>query len=235
MKKIFFLLCIFIVIKSKAQTADEIILKYAKASGGLENFSALKTLKMTGTVTAQGTDLPITVQIINGKAMRSEVEVMGQTVVNVYKEGKGWKINPFQGASTATDVNGTELNDFKTQSYTASQLMDYKMRGYTVESLGQEDVDGVKAYKIKLITDDKREFTYFIDGANWMLIKSINTRNVQGQDIEIETYYTDIKDFNGLKFSTSRTQKTGGQVFQEVHFDKIELNVPVDEKIFDKQ
>ena len=56
-----------------------------------------------------------------------------------------------------------------------------------------------------------------------------------GQDMELESYFSDVKDFNNLKFSMSRVIKAGGQTLQELHFDKIELDVPIDEKIFDKQ
>ena len=45
--------------------------------GGLEAFNAVKTAKMTGTVSVQGMDLPLTIQIINGKAIRNDVDVMG--------------------------------------------------------------------------------------------------------------------------------------------------------------
>ena len=234
MKKIFFALLAFVVLKAQAQTADEVIQKYATAMGGLENFTKLKSVKMTGTVTTQGMDLPITVQVINGRAMRTDVEVMGQTITNSYKDGKGWKINPLQGGSTATDVTGSELNDFKTQSYLASQLMDYKARGYTAELLGQETVEGATANKIKLTTEDKKETTYFIDAKTSLIIKSITKREMMGQEVEIETFFGDVKDFGGVKFTTSRTQKADGQVFQEIHFDKVELNAPIDEKVFDK-
>ncbi len=166
--------------------------------------------------------------------MRTDVEVMGQTVTNSYKDGKGWKINAFAGATTATDVTGTELNDFKTQSLLSSQLMDYKARGYKVELMGQEDVDGKKDYKIKLTAEDNKTTIYYIDVATSMLIKSVGTKNMMGQDMELETYYSDIKDFGNLKFSMSRVQKSSGQVIQEIHFDKLELDVAVDEKIFDK-
>jgi len=235
MKKIVLALMAFAFIVAHAQTADDIIQKYATAMGGLENFKKIKTAKLTGTASAQGNDFPITVQIINGRAMRTDVEAMGQAVINCYKDGKGWKINPFAGATTATDVTGEELNEFKNQSFLTSQLMDYKARGYKAELSGQEDVDGTKAYKIKLTTDDNKTDTYYIDPATYMLIKFTGTRNVMGQDMDLETYFNDVKDFSGIKFSMSRVVKTGGQTIQEVHFDKVELDVPVDEKIFDKQ
>src|SRR6266496_1967124 len=118
MKKIFFAVFSLAMIKANAQTVatvkpemnvDEVIQKYSDALGGLDNFNKIKTAKLTGTVSVQGMNLPITIQIINGSAMRSDVEAMGQSVVNSYKDGKGWKINPFAGAPAATDATGAEL------------------------------------------------------------------------------------------------------------------------------
>ena len=235
MKKVLFGLLAFAALSARAQTADDIIQKYANAMGGLDNINKVKTVKMIGTVSAQGMDLPLTIQIINGKAMRSDVEVMGQKVTNSYKDGKAWKINPFAGASTATDATDVELKDMKAQSSIASQLMDYKARGYKVDLQGQEDVNGAKAYKIKLTEPDNKESTYYIDATTFMPVKIIGKRNIMGQDMDVETFLSDPKDFGGVKFNTGIVQKAGGQTFQEIHFDKIELNAPVDEKIFDKQ
>lgn len=235
MKKILILLFAFIFIKAHAQTVDDIIQKYSNAMGGLDNFKKIKTAKLTGTAIAQGNDFPLTVQIINGKAMRTDVQVMGQAIVNCYKDDKGWKINPYDGAATATDVTGEELNEFKDESFLANELMDYKARGYTPELQGQEGVDGVKAYKIKLTKEGGKTDTYYIDPTTYLVIKFVGSRSVMGQDMELETYFTDVKDVGNLKFSMSRKVNAGGQTIQEVHFDKVELDVAVDDKIFDKQ
>jgi hypothetical protein len=236
MKKFFFVALSFVFISVNAQTADEIIQKYAKAMGGLSAFKAIKTMKMTGTATVQGMDLPLTVQIINGQAIRNDVEAMGQFVINSYKDGKGWKINPFAGAATATDMTDAELLDFKNQSMIANQLMDYKNRGHKVELLGQEDVEGVKTNKIKLTNkDDGKVTTYYINATDNMMVKFVTIRDIQGQEMEIENYFSDIKDFNGLKFAMTRNQKMAGETFQLIKMTSIEFNVPIDEKIFDKQ
>jgi len=235
MKKLIFSILTLAFVSANAQTTDDIIQKYSKAMGGLAAFNAIKTMKTTGTFTTQGVDLALTSQIINGKAIRNDVQAMGQTVINSYKDGKGWKINPFAGITTVTDMTPEELIDFKSQSMIASQLMDYKLRGHKVELQGQEDVEGIKTYKIKLTNkDDNKVTTYFISVTDNTIIKSVSTRQLQGQDIEIETFYSDIKDFNGLKFPMLRIQKMQGQVFQEIKIATIEFNVPVDEKIFDK-
>ena len=217
-----------------AQSVDEIIQKYTANMGGLDAFKKVTSVKFSGTVVTQGNDLPVTTQVINDKAMRMDVEAMGQTVTNVYHNGKAWKINPFTGATTATEVTGTELNDFKIQASLANPLMDYKARENKAELVGQEDVEGIKTYKIKLTSkDDGRISTFFISANDLTLVKSVSTRKVQGQDMEIETFYSDIKDINGLKFFMTRTLKISGQEFQTIKLDKIELNVAIDEKIFE--
>lgn len=236
MKKILFALLGFAFVSAQAQTADEVIQKYTAAMGGLDAFNAINTAKITGHVVIQGMELPLTSQIINGKAVRTDVNAMGQSIINCYKDGKGWKINPLAGASTATDMDAAELAEYKSQCKLANQLMDYKARGHQVEWQGQEDVEGVKCNKIKLTgKDDGKVTTYFISMADNMLIKVVSSREMMGQTMDIETFFSDMKDINGLKFAMTRTQKMQGETFQEIKYSTIELNVPVDEKVFDKQ
>lgn len=233
MKRFFLALLSFTTLAAAAQTADEVIQKYSAAMGGLDAFNKVTTVKMTGTVVAQGNEFPLTTQMVNNKAVRTDVDVQGQQIVNVYNNGTGWKINPYAGAESATEITGQELIDAKAQASIANHLMDYKNRGHKVEFAGQEDVEGVKCFKIKLTNkDDNKVSSYYISSSNYMLVKSVGLRDIQGQQMEVETFYSDFKDINGLKFAMSRSQKMQGNVFQEVKLEKVELNVPVDESIF---
>ena len=234
MRKILFASLCFIVTAVQAQTADEVIQKYSTAVGGLDAFNAVKTVKMTGNVSVQGMDLPLTIQIVNRKAMRSDVQVMGQMIINSYKDGKGWTVNPLAGANSATEVTGTALYDLQNQSMIASPLMDYKARGNQAELEGQEDVEGIKCYKIKLTRkEDGKASTYFINTSDYLPIKFVESKEMQGQEFDVESYFSDYKDFNGMKFSMTRTQKVEGQVLQEIKMTDIQFNVDIDDKIFD--
>ncbi|MFI5131273.1 MAG: hypothetical protein ACHQFX_14825 [Chitinophagales bacterium] len=230
----FFALLGFAFVTGNAQTVDEVIQKYAANLGGLDAFNKIKTAKITATYNTQGMDLPMTIQIINGKAARTDVEAMGSAVIRSYKDGKAWTQNPFAGTATPTEVTGADMSTYKSQSFLASALMDYKARGHQAELLGQEDVEGIKTYKIKLTSkDDGKATTYFISTKDYVLIKSATDQEMQGQTVTVETWYSDLKDFNGIKFFMTRTQKMGGQVIQTTTFTNIEMNVPIDEKIFD--
>ena len=237
MKKLFFTFLSLAFLSANAQTADEIIQKYAANLGGLDAFNNIKTAKMTGTYTVQGMDLPLVIQIVNGKAARTDVkiEAMNMEIIGVYNNGKGWKQNPAAGVNIPTEVTAAaELNELKMQSMIAPVLIDYKARGHKVELLGQSDVEGIKTYKIKLtFKEDNKVTTYYISNSDYTLIKSESEREMQGQTVNVESFYSDLKEFNGVKFFMTRTQKLNGEVFQTTTLSTVELDIPIDEKIFE--
>lgn len=235
MKKLFCIVLLFVSISINAQTADEVVEKYITAMGGLDAFKKVNTVKMTGILITQGNNLPMTTQIVQGKAMRTDVKIAAQTITNVYNNGKGWKVNPLGGAPTPTDVTGTELNSFKSQATLINLLMDYKEQGHQVELAGQEEVGGIKIFKIKLTNKEDGKVTmYFINSVTNLLNKTVSKKEMQGVETDVETYFTNMRDIDGLKFSMLILQKKQGQIFQQIKWDKIELNTPIDEKIFEK-
>lgn len=161
MKRSLLLLSFFIAGAVQAQTADEIIQKYTAAMGGLDAFNKVTSARITGNIISQGTPMPLTIQLINNKAVRTDVDAMGQEIVTVYNKGAGWKINPYTGAETATELSGQELNEARLQTSLVNNLMDHKKRGHSVELAGQEDVEGIKCYKIKLVSADDKDDAVF--------------------------------------------------------------------------
>lgn len=235
MKKIMIALLSLISVSAFSQTADEIVQKYATAIGGLDGFNKLTSAKMTGTVDIQGMSLPLTMQVLNNKGFRLDVDAMGQQVVSVYYNGAGWKLNPFEGAETATDLSENELKDVKAQANLANPLVDYKSRGHKVELIGEEKVEGVNCYHLKLTAKEDGKITdYFISSADYLMIKTVTKKSIQGADVDMETWFSNYKEFNGLKFAMTKTNKVNGNVAQEVNYTNIELNVAIDESIFKK-
>jgi hypothetical protein len=235
MKRILFFLFFVIPAISYAQTAEEVVEKYSRAVGGLDSFSRVKTAKITGTSKLAGQEFPMTAYVINGKAMRAEIDVMGQMVINAYTNGTGWMVNPLAGSPTPSNVEGSLLEDFKLQSYLASQLMNYKVLGGKIEYRGQEKVDGVDTHKIMFTASDGRVTYYNITVSDALLLRATSNKEMMGQVMEIETWFSDYKTVNGLKFAMAKDTKIAGEVFQSLITKSIELNVPIDEKIFKKE
>jgi len=235
MKKLILICTVLLSAIAQAQTAEEIIQKFDAHLGGLNKFKNVQSFKMTGNITVQGMELPITMQAIPGKAVRTDVEVMGSSVVSAYKDGKGWKVNPFAGAQEPTDMTDKELADALEQTDAEISLISYKDKGASVELMGKETVQGQETYKIKYTPKSGGVPSfYYLNTATSALVKSSKRTEIMGTEMEIETLYSNVQEVDGLKFYLGMQQTAGGQELQDIRFDKIELNVPINEKIFDK-
>ena len=53
--------------------------------------------------------------------------------------------------------------------------------------------------------------------------------------MKMETIFSDLKNIGEIKFNMTQTQFLNGQILRELKFKTVEMNVPIDEKIFEKQ
>ena len=66
------------------------------------------------------------------------------------------------------------------------------------------------------------------------MVKAESEVEVQGKTANVEVFFSDLKEFGGVKFFMTRSQKMDGQVFQTTTYSNIDINPTIDEKIFDK-
>ena len=74
--------------------------------------------------------------------------------------------------------------------------------------------------------------TVYIDKASFFQVKTEMSVAQMGMEMEIETYLADYTDFNGLKLPKTTTTYANGTEMAMMMIDKVELNVPMDDKIF---
>ena len=214
---------------SKAQTADEVIDKYVAAMGGREKLLALKLEKMTGSLNVQGMDVGITITAFNVVGTRTDISVPGMGKgFQIMNTTKGWNFMPFQGQATPAEFTADQVKASQSQLDIHGPLLNYKGKGSQVELAGQEKVDGKDAYKIKLTNKAGKVITYFIDATTFYRVKSIGKTQTPEGETDAETSYSDFKKTaDGYTFPFSQTNARG-----TIMFTQIEVNKPVDEKIF---
>jgi len=221
---LFGLLCIFSLTAFTQANADEVINKIIDAQGGKEKLLTIKTLKMTGNIEFSGQKIPFNVYAIDKTAQRTEFSFSGLTGYTIITKDSGFNFSPFQGQTspesmTAEDVKLAQ-NDLDQQGI----LVNYKEKGYAVELLDNEDVDGVDALQLKITITPNKTLYYFIDPSNYYIIrvKTVAVSNGQ-QQRNTNDFYDFKKTSEGYLFPHTQDNIT---------FDKIEVNVPVDEKLF---
>jgi len=216
----------------QAMDADELINKNIEATGGLEKIRSVQSVKYTGKFLAQGMEFPFTMIQKRGSKMRIEAEIMGSTMVQVFDGEKGWGINPMTGSADPQPMSGMEEKSFKLQADMDGPLVDYADKGYTVEYLGEEDVEGTPAYKLKVDTKDGIVMSIFFDKEYFLNIKSSNAITVDENEFETQTYPSDYQDVDGMIQPFAIETRNGDMVLNQVMMEKIEYNIEVDDSIF---
>ncbi|MFZ1528732.1 MAG: hypothetical protein WAT19_08280 [Ferruginibacter sp.] len=213
---------------ASAQSADEIIARHIEANGGMAKIASLNSVKMTGSISVQGMDIPLTITKLHNKGYRLDLEIMGAANYQLANEKEGWVFMPIQGMSEPKQMEEQQYDATRAQLDLQGPLVNYKEKGKTVEAAGSEKVNGADAFKLK-VTNSKGDVTYyFIDAKSYQLVKTMGKISVNGQDMDIETSFADFKQTaDGFWFPYSVTSMNG-----TVTFDKIEVNPTVDESIF---
>ncbi len=213
-----------------AQTVDEIVDKHVEAMGGKEKLTSLKSVRTEATMSVQGMEIPIVTTRVHNVGQRVDISAMGQEGFVITTPTAGWVFFPFMGQSAAEAMPAEQLKAAQDELDIAGLLFNYKDKGYKAELLGKETVDGSEAYKIKVTTGSGFERTFFIDGKTYFISKTTAKGFVMGQETEVVATFSNYKKTDdGFVFPYT----IGGAFGQgDLTVTKIEVNKPIDEKIF---
>ncbi len=222
-----------------AQTVDELIAKNLQARGGEAKLRAATTMRMSGKVTVQGMELPMTVTAKRPNMMRQEMQIQDKKVVTAFDGTKAWQINPMLGADAPQEVQGPQGEITREQSEFDGPLMDYKTKGTTVELVkgdspdGTEKLaDGTKVYKLKLTRKSGRVQYLYLDAESGIEVRTTNQIEQGGQTLTIDTEMADYRPEGGLMVPHSIRNIMNGQPFLQMTVEKVEFNVPIDDTFF---
>ncbi|MFZ2286982.1 MAG: hypothetical protein WAV93_08365 [Bacteroidales bacterium] len=217
-----------------AQTADEVIAKYVKACGGKEFLSKLTSVYTESKADVMGMESAQRSTILNGKGLKTEMEVMGSVITTCITDNGGWMINPMTGSNSAEDMPEAQYNASKDQIFIGAPFTIWSESGYTAELSGNEAVGTVNAIKVKLTAPDNTSGVYFFDPETGYLIKTISRAEMQGQMVENIVTYSDYRLADGYAIPYKTMMDMGGMFELTSAVTKVELNKPVDPSFFAK-
>ena len=236
MRKVLFAFAILALAAGSAtsQTADEIVSKYIKTVGGMDKIEAVKSIRRTGKVIAGGGfEIPIVEEIKRPNFVRQDITIQGLVGTSAYDGKTGWKVQPWSGKKDAEAMGEGELKAIIEDSDFDGPLVNYKGKGNKVEYVGMDEVEGTDTYKLKITLANGETRYYYMDTDYYVPIKIETKRIVRGNEVEFETVLGDYKEVSGwyLPYSVEVGGK-GSQFKQKIAYDKIEANVPIDDKRF---
>jgi len=230
---IFFLL----PLTAGAQTADEIVNKAVAARGGAEKIKAIQSERVTGRVTfGPGLEGALVAELKRPHKLHVEIVVEDQKIIRVY-DGKsaGWIVNPFAEKKDAQPMSAEDLKSISEESDFDGPFIDYKAKGNQIELVGKEELEGKSAYRIKLTNKNGDIRFYLFDGASYLPVKWEETRTVEGKEVPWESFFSDYREVNGVKYAFKiDSDSPGTDLKQSVVAEKIEINAQIDDDHFSK-
>jgi len=210
-------------------TAMAVIQKYIYAIGGMDNFKKVvdRTTIMSGL--AMNQPIAITIKQKYPNKLLQELSVGEINQIIYYNDG----IGKLKIGNEITEIEGKELERLKIDA-TMQFLLDPEQYGVKSEVLPNELVDSVDCFVIKFtLPSGIRWFQYFNveTGLKFKETKEIQTK--QGL-FEQDSYFSDYREVNGLKYPFKIKQYLGLQVI-ELTVTSIEVNTGLDDSVFEMQ
>ena len=201
--------------------ASSVINAYFEAIGGKDKVISVKSKKEIATASMQGMTLEIESKKTNTQQSFLAVKMMGNVmqkqVVNKtegYNEAQGQRM-PMDATALAKALPDTAVF--------AELVLDPAQVSLT----GIVDVDGTKAYEIKI--NDSKSFFYSVESG--LKIKVSETQEMQGNTITQETMIGNYKTVDGILFPHTVTQSFGPQKI-DFNTSSIELNISFTDEDF---
>jgi outer membrane lipoprotein-sorting protein len=217
-------------------TLDRILKANEDAVGGAEAIARVQTLKMTARIIGAGgrAESLLITWAKRPNFVRSESEIQGKRVIAGFDGKTAWIIR------SAAESSVAEIMDAQTASGLADANIDtaigsfasLKAAGAAVDLLGQEDFGGSPVYRLQVTRKSGMVSVYLIDAATYLPVKTITKGFRQGLETEVEAFLGDYEKAGNIMFAHSIEQRIGGRVIGRVTYDKIEINVPLDDSIF---
>lgn len=245
MKKILFVLTVFVsglnFAQSNEDSVDMIIDTYLENIGGKEAWSAVTGIKMSGSISQGGMDIPFDIYNMADGRTAWVISVQGMVIKqNVYDGEVLWATNFMSQKAEKSDDEATE-NAKRASKAGIDPYLNYKEKGFVITLEGKESVEGVECYKLKvnkgkMLADgeevDDISFSFF-DAESFVPIQVEQEVQAGDQKGEIMiTAFSDYDEVDGVFIPFSMTMKQKGGMSQTIEFDEIIVNPEVEADLF---
>lgn len=212
-------------------TADDVIARSIAARGGLAAIQAVRSVRMTGSMTMGPMSIPMTVEIERPDRLRVEMRLQGRLLVQAFDGRQAWTVPPSgQGAEALPEEAARPMAQ---QADFEGPLVGYRAKGNRVELVGREKVGDADAWRIKLTRASGEIEYYLIDAASWLPVRVESRRQLGDDEVEGDTTLGDYRAAGGWLWPCSIVNAVKGRPEkQSISFDRIDVNPVLDASRF---
>ena len=226
-----FFLLVTCGLKAQEMKLEELLNKYYQA-GNFEGLGRVKTIIMTGSLVQQDL-MPVKIVRARPGKYLMEFDVADITAYQAYDGKTAWMTTPWTGNPKPQLMPEDRAKNMINTADFDGLLFNWKAKGHLAELAGMDSVEKTPAYKIKLTRKDGGIEYYFIDTENFLLQKRISYRMMRGKEVMVENFFHDYRAVDGIMFPFVIDGSIDGQPYSSNQYETIELDKPVDAKLFE--
>lgn len=217
-----------------SMTTEDVMKKMVDAQGGKKVLENVKSSVYSGSMKLIPFNMEgkLTLYWKNPNKRRSDVELMGMKISQAYNGEKAWMLNPQMGGVQEMPENIAK--QFIRQSMGYDTLINPKKHGLTFALKAKEKIEDKEYIVLEQTYADGYKSVSYIDPETYLTYKTKGTSFDQtGTEVEMEVFPTEFKKVDGMMFPHRLTIFQKGQEFMHMTFEKVSLNVEVDDTLFD--
>lgn len=179
--------CFFIFLfKGTGQNSDDIMEKYFLAIGGIENWSKVNSISITGDFSLETNFLTFTTTILNNKGYRQDLAFNDNKGFIIANQNFAYQFLPFQGHVSVNTLEGESLKKYQNaMDILGSRYMNYKSNNQVSKLPNEELYNGVLCYKVELSSQSQSRILY-IDKETYFLVGIIEMSNNENGELLVE-------------------------------------------------
>lgn len=146
----------------------------------------------------------------------------GGRIVMGYDGVDAWQLNTLQLGAVPTAMPEAEALNFIRDATTGGHMLYPLVKGKTITLEGVGDVDGQRAYHLRIQLPDGQQIQSFLDMTTFAEIRQITINNVNG-DEEVTTH-SDFRRIDGIRIPFTSTLTIEGEQIHQSRISKAQTN-----------
>lgn len=228
------LICFGSSVSGQVLNLDQVLSKHYEALGGIEAIKSVKSRHLTGRMTiGPGMETLMTVRFKRPMKVRLDFTVQGMVGSQGYDGKTAWSMMTFLGQTSPVELTGQQADNLIRQAEFDGPLIDWKEKQSQLDLLGLAQFEGREAYKIRIAERSGDIVYHYLDSDSFLTIGQESTMVYEEREVGVTSIIGDYREVNGLRLPhTFENRQQGTEQVQKITFDKIELNVEIEDEIF---
>jgi hypothetical protein len=154
------------------------------------------------------------------------------TRIEVVTKDGGWlslngKLSPLPADQVAEIYEGMAADQ-------AASLLALKDPGYQITPLGESSVANRSAVGLKVTHAGHRDVLLYFDKERGYLVKMQTRTKAMGSEVDEENFYTDYRDYEGVRNANKVTTKRDGKTYAEAETTEFKAVEKIPDRVFAK-